>query len=449
MQNVMSEFLYKRLFEVNLLHDYYLISSDGISFFEKPKAEKEALIKNMINQQAYNVADFLEIQPTEATKKTLSEFKLIYKTTTLGFLIGIEVREELKLGAKVYKPRFKLPDTLSLTFSIRIAVANFLSMTNISMRPTLPAIYYFTNKGKEEFIEADPNYKTLPISIEAKNHQSGMHYEMGALVKFGTGLREALEFTTTSSSNLSFWGKLKDKRYVTNADRILLPPIFNYPIKKEQNITQLQIVLEDQDDNLIKSITKSSANPLQNILLNFEMIDETIENPIAIPEGLYNLKIKENGGPEISYLVHLNDNLYNKNHLGIIDIRLDETDSPFSLLDVEGYLKTRTENTGEYISHPVYELRLKNRKTYWRYNNEANFKAADVTGDLNPHVVFEPTTKKIISKKPKGLTQALVPFISGANEKILPHPRTSSLKVEGKRMFSEIYINKSNRLVNS
>ncbi|MBU2950217.1 hypothetical protein KO493_05875 [Tamlana agarivorans] len=445
----MSELLYKPLFEVNLLHDYYLISSDGGSFFEKTKAEKEALIKTKLSQQTYNVTDFFGIEPTEATKKILSEYKLIYKKTTLGFLVGIEVMEELKLGAKVYKPRFELPDNLSLTFSINVVVTNFLSMTNISMRPTLPTIYYFTNKDKIEFVEAESSYKTLPISVEAEPYQNGIRYEMGALVKFGAGLREALEFTMTSSSNLSFWGKLNDKRYVTNADRVLLPAIFNYPVKKEQNITQLQVVLEDQDGNLIKSITKSSISPLQNVHLNFEFIDETIENPVAISEGFYNLKIKENGGSEISYSVYLNESLYVKNQLGIIDVRLDVTDSPFSLLDVDGYIKTRVENTGEYTSHPVYELRFKNRKTYWRYNKDPKFQAEDVSVDLNPHVVFEPVTKKIISKKPKGLTRALVPFISGANEKILPYPKTPSLKVEGRRMFSEIYINKSNRLVDS
>ncbi len=445
----MSELLFKRLFEVNLLHDYYLVSADGGSFFEKSKVEKEAVLKNKLNHGMYSVADFFEIEPSETSKKSLSEFKLIFRKTALGFVIGVQVQEELKLGATLYKPRFKFPDTLSLTFSINPVAAHFLSMTNISMRPTLPAIYYFTNKGKTEFNETGPgpNYKTLPISVVAEKHQNGMLHEMGTLLKFGTGLREALEFT--NSNNLNFWGKLKDKRYVTNADRILLPSIFNYPIKKEQNITQLQVVLEDLGANEIKTITRDSVEPLLNVLLNFEMIDETIENSVGIPTGFYKLKIKENGGPEIIYSVYLNEGLYNKSHLGIIDIRLDEFDSPFSLLDAEGYLKTRVDNTGKKIPHPVYELRFKNRRTYWRYNKEANFEAADVTVTIDDYVVFEPVTKKIISIKPKGLTRTLVPFKSGTKEKMLPHPKIPSLKVEGKRMFSEIYINKSNKLVHS
>ena len=447
----MSEILYKKLFEVNLLHDYFLVSGDGGSFFEKSKVAKEALIKSKLNHSMYNVSDFIEIEPTETTQKSLSEYKLIYKKTSLGFVIGVQVREELKLGATLYKPRFTLPETLSLTFSINTVASHFLSMTNIGMRPTLPTIYYFTNKGKQEFTETGPgpNYKSLPIAEVAEKHQDGMNHEMGTLLKFGTNLREALEFTNTNSNDLNFWGKLKDKRYVTNADRTLLPPIFNYSLKKAQNITQLQVVLEDLDANVIKTITKNSAEPIENTRLNFEFVDETIELKVAIPTGFYKLKIQENGGPEIVYSVYLNENLYNKNHLGIIDIRLDELASPFSLLDAEGYIKTRIDNTGKKIPHLVYEIRFKNRRTYWRYNNEANFEATDVTAELSLHVAFDTTTKKIISKKPKGLTRTLVPFINGANEKILPHPKIPSLKVEGKRMFSEIYINKSNKLVQS
>jgi len=449
MPNAMSEILYKRLFEVNILHDYFLISADGSSFFEKSHADKEALLKSKLHHKMYNVADFFDLTFSEETKRSLSEYKLIYKKTALGFVVGIQVFEENISGAIVYKPRFILPNTLSLTFTINPLAAHFLSMTNIGLRPDLPANFYFTNKGKQVFNETGPSHKSLPISAIAERRQDGAYYEMGTLLKFGNGLREALEFTNANTNDLNFWTKLKDKRYVTNADRILLPNIFYYPLKKEQNITQLQAILEDQDGNLIKSIDKNSAEPLQDVRLNFEVIDEAIDDPIKIPEGFYKLKIQENGGPEIVYSVYLNETLYDKNDFGVLDIRLDETDSHFSLLDNDGFIKTRIENTGQKKSHPVFELRFKNRRTYWRYHNEADFQAGDVTGDLNHHLVFDPVTKKIISKKPKGLTRTLVPFKSGANEKILPYPRTPSLRLDGKRMFSEIYINKSNKLVHS
>ena len=163
-----------------------------VPFFEKSKVAKEALIKSKLNHSMYNVSDFIEIEPTETTQKSLSEYKLIYKKTSLGFVIGVQVREELKLGATLYKPRFTLPETLSLTFSINTVASHFLSMTNIGMRPTLPTIYYFTNKGKQEFTETGPgpNYKSLPIAEVAEKHKDGMNHEMGTLLKFGTNLRE-------------------------------------------------------------------------------------------------------------------------------------------------------------------------------------------------------------------------------------------------------------------
>jgi hypothetical protein len=317
-------------------------------------------------------------------------------------------------------------------------------MTNLSLRPPLPARYYFTNKEKDEFDEGTvPNYTSLPLSKAALSHQAGMLHEMGAIADFAGTIREAVQ--QTDGTDASHWETISDKRFVTKADLVLLPHEFNFPISKEAGITQATFVLEDAGGTVIKTIARTGTNAFENILLNFTRVDETDETSDAIADGHYTLKVKLGSGPEIAYTVHLNDLIYNKDILGVLEIRADELNSPFSLLDAAGFLKTRINALNEKIPHPIFEVRFKNRKTYWRYNQGKDFTAAEIAATA-VHLQHQPA--KLVSIKPKSLTATLVPFVNGVSL-MLPHPKLTTIKVEGDKIFSEIYINQSNRLLNS
>ena len=440
----MSSIIFKKLFEVQIFHDYFLTTVDGISFFDKSQAEKAELLTKKLDRNIYNINDLFTIEPVGLTKLRLREYKLIMSKTALGFIVGIEVDVVSQAGEILYKPRLELKNEVNLSFAITSKIPFFNSITNINLSSSLPSIHYFTNKGKEEFNETvGPPYTSLPISNKAGEHQNGLNYEMGALVDFGGTIKEALQYTDGNTP--AHWVDIDDKRFVNNSDKILLPSNFNYSLKKDQNITQVDFILEDESNTVIKSISKSSAGALENVFLNFTKVDETDENSDAIPAGKYQLKIKENGGPEVIYQVYLNNDIYDKNIQGVIDIRLDELNSPFSLFDAGGFLKTKIDAANQKVSHPIFEIRFKNRRTYWRYNKEGDFSAAEVAATAT-HLNHQ--SEKLISKKPKALTETLVPFINGTSL-MLPHPRMPSIKVENGNIFSEIFINQSNRLLNN
>lgn len=440
----MSSILFKRLFEVQVLHDYYLTATDGTSFYEKNKSEKHDTLVKKLSGNVYDVRDLFVVQPTASTNRKLGEYKLKMAMTAMGFIVGAEVTVEKQAGETVYKPIRVFGEDLVLSFSIRPSISFFGSMTNLSLRPPLPARYYFTNKDKDEFDEGMiPNYTSLPLSKIPFSHQAGMLHEMGAIVDFAGTIREAIQ--ETDGTNASHWETISDKRVVTNADLVLLPHKFSVPIKKEAAITQANFVLEDTAAAVIKTIARSGATVLEDVLLDFTRVDDTDVTSDVIPDGHYTLKVKLGGGPEIAYPVYLNDPLYNKDYLGAIEIRADELNSPFSLLDAGGFLKTRINALNEKIPHPVFEVRFKNRKTYWRYNQENDFSAAEVAATA-AHLQHQPP--KLVSIKPKPLTATLVPFVNGVSL-MLPHPKVPSVKVQGDKIFSEIYINQSNRLLNS
>ncbi|MDO6818897.1 hypothetical protein [Zobellia sp. 1_MG-2023] len=443
----MSEIIFKKLFEVQILHDYFLTTTDGTSFFERNKAEKEELLTKKLAHSIYDVREFVRITPIQDTMQAMNEYNILFTKTPLGFIVGIEVIAEDLAGATIYKPRLKVPASINLSFSMLPLISSFKTITNTGFRSPFPAIHYFTNKCRLELDELTiPIYKSLQLTNKFMPHQPGMDHEMGALIDFGGTLKEALQRTDGTDS--SHWEDVEDRGIVSDSDRNLLPHNFNYSLKKEDAVTDINFVLEDATATVVKTITKSSAEALENVALNFTKIDETDTTSAAIPSGNYILKVTANAGPEIVFPIHLNDMLYDDGEFDIIDLRFDEPDSPYSLLDAGGFLKTRISAADVLIPHPIFELRFQNRRTYWRYNSESLFTAAEIT-DTSAHLVPETVAnKKLVSIKPKALTEAFVPFINGTSQ-VLPHPKISSLRVEKEKIFSEIFINQSNRLLNS
>ncbi len=439
----MNSKLYKRLFEVQIMHDYFLTTNDDTSFFKRNKDQKAAFINTKLVNNLYNTNSLFSIKPTADTLLRMNEYNIVFSKTPLGFIVGVEVLSENVGGATLYKPVLKVPTLVNLAFEIQSKLSFFKTITNHSFSFVSPAVYYFSNKDKTELDEdTAPTYKSLQLARELKTHQPGELYEMGELIDFAGVLREAIEHTDGSDPLL--WEDIKDRRFVSNADRVLLPHKFGYSLQKEAAITTIDFVLEDQDNNVVKTVSKTGSEVLERVSLNFAKVDETNPDSPDILAGTYTLKVTPDGNPEIRYTVHLNDSLYDRNHLGVIDIRFDEPNSPFSLLDAAGFLKTRITALDNRIPHPVFELRFKNRRTYWRYNKEGDFSAPEIATTA-PHLTHLP--EQLTTIRPKALTAALIPFNPGAL--MLPHPKVSSIRIGEEKIFSEIFINQSNRLLNS
>ena len=284
-----STVLFKRLFEVQILHDYYLTNADGVSFFDQNQADKNELISKKLTNRIYDVKDLFEIGPDAATQSKLSRNKLVWAQTTLGFIVGTEVSIENKAEEILYKPRFEFEKDLNFTFSLKTRASFLKSVSNIGLRPPMPFIYYFSNKDKEEFNENTvPAYTSLPISNKVSAHQKLKNYEMGALADFSGTIKEALQYTT--GNNPSHWETIEDKRFVNEADQILLPHKFKYTIARSQNVTEIALVLLDKGDNEVKTIVKTATKPIENIAVDLSKVDENDEKLPHHPFGILYLK---------------------------------------------------------------------------------------------------------------------------------------------------------------
>ncbi len=110
----MGKIVFKRLAEVQILHDYFLTMADGTSFFEKNKSEKEKFLDQRINQGLYSAGSIFKIAPITAER--LRDNKILFAETASGFILGVEVDEVIDAGELRFKPVHDISKKLESIF---------------------------------------------------------------------------------------------------------------------------------------------------------------------------------------------------------------------------------------------------------------------------------------------------------------------------------------------
>lgn len=106
---------YQRLFEVRLLHHYWL--DDGKSVFDAlPQNAQNALLLQ------YDCRRFMSIEPTTTSKALLKGLGCIFKSTALGFIVAVKAGRTLPIDAK-------------FSFLITITDTSFYSYTALTLLP--------------------------------------------------------------------------------------------------------------------------------------------------------------------------------------------------------------------------------------------------------------------------------------------------------------------------
>lgn len=313
----MASVIFKKLFEVHVLHDYYLtkanLSTATNSYFSLSAANQSTLLQHVLHLDKFEINDFFEIQPDPETRQLFKQYSMRFISTPLGFFLGVEVRKtDTTLGSgsvlSTYKPYYELPEGFHLQFTIQNKDSQFENIAEQPSPSPYQANYYFTNQN-------DGASKTFPALSEGA---SGLlHPSDLKLLPFRLGVPAALG-------------------------------------------TGLKVSLEDSSGNLLNEKEKLATSPIS--ILNLQDFGYTTTDQPPIPDGQYTLKIEENTIPVLNEKFFFSNRLYRNTNLGIIDIYIDAQDPPYNLLDTDGNLKTRlevdTSGTRTITPHPIFELRI-------------------------------------------------------------------------------------------
>ncbi len=133
---------YKKLFEVRLLHHYWL--DDGKTVFDRVPGERKDFFF-----QTYDVGTFLSIAPTDATSKLMRVHGGVFRNTPTGFIAALP-------GDAI------LPTDTVFDFMMKVQSAGFFNYTAMTLRPqTVRELYSEPDKTRFRFKENVPVFSNL------------------------------------------------------------------------------------------------------------------------------------------------------------------------------------------------------------------------------------------------------------------------------------------------
>ncbi|MCI5117592.1 MAG: hypothetical protein D3913_06455 [Candidatus Electrothrix sp. LOE1_4_5] len=169
---------YKPLFEIRLLHHYWL--DEGGIVFDQLKSKEDTKGKNEEKRnerlRLYDCGRFFIVEPTAGTAKILSGLGCVYKTTSLGCIVATP-------------NNVKIPKKTKLEFAVTVRDPDLFNYTALTLRPqTIHEIYHEVEKktyrykknifvlsnrnGTERNINSNGN--TLFLSTEFSNTADGV-----------------------------------------------------------------------------------------------------------------------------------------------------------------------------------------------------------------------------------------------------------------------------------
>jgi uncharacterized protein YbaA (DUF1428 family) len=437
--------IYKIVFEVKLLHEFYLTDSKGESIFDfNNQADRLFFLNKKFLADQENINSDIDFVLPGQLKRIFSDYRMKLVSTYAGFKVGVEVKQEILAdGTITYVPVIPLPVDLNIQVLL-LKKNDFLDrVTNKSLSKPLQAGFYFSN-------EAFTGARSFPfLSAEISSFQSTASYEQGELVKFGpNAYGEFYRDDANNEQHTSF----STAGYANDNDRLILSTDFYYSFPITANVTTADLVIKDADGNIIKDTNGnpvsvfhfSGTEPLGRVRISID--PSGIQSlPSALPHEklLYQLEVTGNNGFTRKHKLFFASGETNPGTCsGLVNIKLKTTDPSYNIVDPDGKLMTRKKADGTIDPlPPLFEIRFKSKLSFWRYTNNLR---KNILGGI--HADFMLTRNgKLVSIAPRPVSYNPTLFKKADNTfHFFPNPeRYAMIKIENNKLFSEITVRKS------
>jgi hypothetical protein len=171
------------LFEVRVLHDYYLYGLDPEelepdetkedkrvekSFFSMSAAGQAMRLQELLRSGRYDIRKELAFRPGAVEESLVRGLHLRVITTATGFSVGMEVKPVETGGSLRFRPVITPPAGTMLNFAVVCVNSGFGGRTNL--RAGEEKIYFFTNDGEHD---------GASLSTKLRALENGRAYQMG------------------------------------------------------------------------------------------------------------------------------------------------------------------------------------------------------------------------------------------------------------------------------
>lgn len=450
---------YRPLFQVHISHDYFRNVGDVI-FEAQPQSARAALAG------LFSVDQFLDIVPDALTQATLRGHKMIFRQTTTGFLVAVQ----LDVAAPDMRPAIPPATDFALRFALRAADPRFTNYTELGSAGT--SFLRFSNNSQNRV--AATNFLSLRtagfdatrryVAGETRAQASGgtfdlfvalrdtgpfaapmtadwrripedtfdptASYRTGDLVLSANQLFRALTDAPGSDlTNAAEWqpaGTLANQ-YAGGADAArLVGALFDLDLTTAAlPQATIRVFRDSQPVPVTAQVFVAGQGVLGRVQVDLR----------TLPPGPYSYDVLDAALAPVATMsgdVYLSPRARAEGWLGVIDIGLASAD--FALFNANGTLRDVR-----------YTLRFLNRATRWRYI----FPAAQAVGTGAEVALEAGSDRHLVTAEPRPLTrfgsgarlQADDPATTTTSEEVLlPLPEVNRIRRQNAEWFSETHL---------
>jgi len=352
----MASVNYKRLFEVQLLHEYYLTDSEETTVFHD-MSKKEVFLQKMLSQNVPSVSDGISYEIPDAIKEAFKAYCLRLVPGYAGFAVMAEVSEKiLPDGTKVYVPKSALPVESSILIQVILKKSLLRAITNTRINKNIPAIFYFTNQD----IDSRKTFPVLSAPIPAfdLNHE----YEQGELYAATDGKIRQYYLNGANADSMPITGD----GYANTADELVVPVQFLYRFNGTDNVVNATFKLNDSSGKLVRIWSFKYVQPVKTQMIDVRSgqrlaLDPPEEKiltlPLSnkIPLNIYKLNVTINDTKEDTHrLIFFDEDKSLQDCWAIVDIKAYADNPAFNLYEDDGFLKYRRMADGTMVRPPRF-----------------------------------------------------------------------------------------------
>jgi len=429
--------IFKTLFEVKMMHEFYLTAKDGKTVFALPNQTDR--INFLFDQFAEGYpsinSDMEFIFPPEL-EEIYNNLHLKVIPTYSGFRVLMQVNQKILAdGSLIFEPLFSLPGDFNIYILLKKKSNLIESYTHTQINNPITSAYIFSNENIS-------GAKTFPFLTNPVSAFNGAHlYSQGDIASYGVNdIREYYNDGTADK-----WETVAGSAFENENDRLLVPILFYYSFINYNNITEATFILKDKNDNSLKTINVANPDLIQKVVLDFSDLTDTISIPetFLYEDIIYSLEVTGSNGYTAKHHLIFNNNLFSRENWGVINIKPNVTNSAFNLLANDGYLIKRRSPAGIWSEAPIFEIPIKSKFPFWRFINEkgSELKLAPLLMDY----LFK-EDKILLSKRPRSVAgnYFLLQKEGSTDTVYVPNPLNYELKKDDKeRLCFDIMVPES------
>lgn len=407
--------IYKTLFEVKLIHEYFFTDINGDTIFAQAnQADRMELLFTEFSGDRKSINDDVLFEFPKNLLETYKNYELKLLPTYSGFKIAARVNQQfLSDGTLVFAPLHNLPADFNIHILISKKNNAIESYTNSIVSRPVPFMYFFTN-------ETALNAKTSPfLTAGISTFDGSKIYQQGELASYG--VNDIREFYKDDTGDQ--WVSVTGNSFANENDQLLAPLKFYYSFGANSAITDAEFDLKDKNGNTLKTITAHNTDFIQKTLLDFSDLADVVSIPetFVYPDIIYSLQVSASNGYLKNHSVVFSDQFYGRENWGLINIRSGVTNAAFNLLATDGFIIRRKSAIGVWTEAPVFEIPVKSRFTFWRFKNVKG-KELKLDPSLTNYLFKE--DKNLLSIQPRSISNSYFKLQEqgSTNTKYFPGP---------------------------